>query len=111
MRCVMDELKRVEFGDAGAMPEMLRAKVRRRRVVHRVKMGGAGLCVLMVAVVGVLMARPTSQKPALDGWRDGAVIGIDDPIFDALDQGRGMGRADTRWRAGARLDGDWVLEM
>lgn len=106
----MDELKRVEFGGAGAMPEMLRARVRRRRVVHRVKMGGAGLCVLLVAVVGVLMARPGVEVRD-DGWRDGAVIGIDDPMFDALDQGRGMGRVDSRWRAGARLDGDWVLEM
>ena len=33
----MDELKAVEFGDAGAMPEMLRARVRRRRVAHRVR--------------------------------------------------------------------------
>ncbi|MCA9274580.1 MAG: hypothetical protein KDA29_00985 [Phycisphaerales bacterium] len=106
----MDELKRVEFGDAGAMPEMLRAKVRRRRVVHRAKVGGAGLCVVMVTVVGVLIARP-GVEVRNDGWRDGAVIGIDDPMFDALDQGRGMGRVDPRWRAGARLDGDWVLEM
>ena len=106
----MDELKRVEFGDAGAMPEMLRSRVRRRRVVHRVKVGGAGLCVLMVAVLGVLIARP-GVEVRNDGWRDGAVIGIDDPMFDALDQGHGMGRVDSRWRAGARLDGDWVLEM
>lgn len=107
----MDELKRVEFGDAGAMPEMLRSRVRRRRMLHRVKIGGAGLCVLLVAVVGVLMARPGAQGTGMEGWREGAVIGIDDPMFDALDSGRGMGRVDTRWRAGARLDGDWVLEM
>ena len=107
----MDEMKRVEFGEAGAMPEALRARVRRRRVVHRVKMGGAVACVVLVAVLGVLMARPGAQSPALDGWRDGAVISIDDPMFDALDQGHGMGRVDTRWRAGARLDGEWVLEM
>ncbi|MEZ6163297.1 MAG: hypothetical protein R3B67_02565 [Phycisphaerales bacterium] len=107
----MDELKRGEFGDAGAMPEMLRARVRRRRVVHRVKMGGAGLCVLLVAVVGVLIARP-GVEVRNDGWRDGAVISIDDPMFDALDGGRGQPGGDlTQWRAGARFDGDWVLEM
>lgn len=107
----MDELKRVEFGAAGAIPEMLRARLRRRRVVHRVKMGGAGLCVVMVAVLGVVMARPGDQSPQ-DSWRGGAVISIDDPMFDALDGGSGQPGGDlTRWRAGARVDGDWVLEM
>ena len=107
----MDELKSMEFGDAGAMPEMLRSRVRRRRVLHRVKIGGAGLCVLLVSVVGVFAIQPSDRGNALDGWREGAVIGIDDPMFDALDSGRGMGRVDPRWRAGARLDGDWVLEL
>lgn len=105
----MDELKRVEFGDAGAMPEMLRTQLRRRRVVRRVKVGGGGvLCLLLVAAVGVLVARP-GDPSAPGSWQDGAVISIDDPMFDALDRGDGMGRVDTRWRAGARLDGDWVL--
>ncbi|MCR9075434.1 MAG: hypothetical protein NXI07_05280 [bacterium] len=106
----MDELKRVEFGDAGAMPETLRSRVRRRRVVHRARVGGGVVCVLLVAVVGVLVGRPGDPSPQ-DSWRGGAVITIDDPMFDALDRGDGMGRVDTRWRAGARLDGDWVLEM
>ncbi len=108
----MDELKAMEFGDAGAMPDALRARVQRRRMVHRARVGGGMLCVLLVAVVGVMLARPSASTPTMDGWRDGAVISIDDPMFDALDGGRGgLGSDLTRWRAGARLDGDWALEM
>lgn len=106
----MDELKRVEFGDAGALPEALRSRVRRRRVVHRARVGGGVVCVLLVAVVGVLVGRPGGQSQQ-GSWQNNAVITIDDPMFDALDEGLGNSRVDTRWRAGARLDGDWVLEM
>ena len=106
----MDELRKMEVGDAGAMPETLRSRVRRRRVVHRARVGGGVVCVLLVAVVGVLVARP-GDPSAQGSWQGGAVITIDDPMFDALDRGDGMGRVDTRWRAGARLDGEWVLEM
>jgi len=106
----MDELTKMEVGDAGALPEALRTRVRRRQVVHRARVGGGILCVLMVAAVGVLVGRPGGQSQH-DSWQNNAVITIDDPMFDALDEGYRNNRVDTRWRAGARLDGDWVLEM
>lgn len=108
----MDELKAVEFGDAGAMPEVLRARVRRRRVAHRVRIGGGVvLGVALVAMAGVFFSQAGPAGSGVDGWRDGVVISIDDPMFDALDRVEGNNRVDTRWRAGARLDGDWALEM
>ena len=106
----MDELKPIEVADAGGLPEALRSRVRRRRVVHRARVGGGVVCVLLVAVVGVLVGRPGGQSQQ-GSWQNNAVITIDDPMFDALDEGYRNNRVDTRWRAGARLDGDWVLEM
>jgi hypothetical protein len=106
----MDELKTNAFGDSGRMPDTVRSRVRRRRITHRVQTGGAVLCVALVAALGVLMTRPSVESPD-NAWRGGAVISIDDPMFDALDRGLGENRVDPRWRAGARLDGDWVLEM
>ena len=106
----MDELKPIEVADAGGLPEALRSRVRRRRVVHRARVGGGVVCVLLVAVVGVLVGRPGGQSQQ-GSWQNNAVITIDDPMFDALDEGYRNNRVDSRWRAGARLDGDWVLEM
>lgn len=106
----MDEMKTGSFGDSGGLPDAVRICVRRRRVVHRAKTAGAAVCVVIVATIGVVVSRPADQS-AGDAWRHGAVISIDDPMFDALDRGVGENRVDPRWRAGARLDGDWVLEM
>ena len=58
----MDELKPIEVADAGGLPEALRSRVRRRRVVHRARVGGGVVCVLLVAVVGVLVGRRRSKK-------------------------------------------------
>ena len=110
MRCVMDELTKMEVGDAGALPEALRTRVRRRQVVHRARVGGGVVCVLLVAVVGVLVGQ-VDDETTRGAWEHNAVITIDDPMFDALDEGYRNNRVDTRWRAGARLDGEWVLEM
>ncbi|MAO25124.1 MAG: hypothetical protein CMJ35_06750 [Phycisphaerae bacterium] len=108
----MDELKAVEFGDAGGLPDAVRSRVRRRRAVRRVRgLAGSAAVLALCAVVGVFVIGPGDHGAGVHGRSDGAVISLDDPMFDALDQGRGMGRVDTRWRAGARLDGDWVWEM
>ena len=106
----MDEMKTGSFGDSGGLPDAVRTTVRRRRAMHRAKAGGAVLCVVLVAALGVLMTRP-GVEATKEAWREGAVISIDDPMFDALDRGFGENRVDPRWRAGVRLDGDWVLEM
>ena len=108
----MDELKPIEVADAGGLPDVVRAKVRRRRAVHRARAGaGVGVVgVMLVAMVGVMMVQ-VNDGPVRDAWEHNAVISLDDPMFDALDEGYRNNRVDTRWRAGARLDGDWVLEM
>tara|TARA_E500000318_G_scaffold42553_2_gene40695 strand:- start:845 stop:1165 length:321 start_codon:yes stop_codon:yes gene_type:complete len=106
----MDELKPIEVADAGGLPDAVRARVRRRRVVHRARVGGGVVCVLLVAVVGVLMVQ-VDDETTRGAWEHNAVISLDDPMFDALDEGYRNNRVDSRWRAGARLDGDWVLEM
>ena len=106
----MDELKPIEVADAGGLPDAVRSRVRRRRVVRRTRVGAGVVCVMLVAVVGVMMVQ-VDDKPTRDAWEHNAVISLDDPIFDALDQGYRNNRVDTRWRAGARLDGDWVLEL
>jgi len=108
----MDEFKAVEFGDAGAMPVALRARLKRRRAARRVRgLAGSAVVLALCAVVGVFLLKPMQQTPSVPGWRAGAVITLDDPMFDALDGGNGDQRVDTRWRAGTRLDGDWVWEM
>ena len=48
----MDELKPIEVADAGGLPDVVRAKVRRRRAVHRAR-AGAG-----VGVVCVMLGHP-----------------------------------------------------
>ena len=106
----MDELKPIEVADAGGLPDAVRARVRRRREVHRARLGAGVVCVVLVAVVGVMMVQ-VDDETSRDAWEHDAVISLDDPMFDALDEGYRNNRADTRWRAGARLDGDWVLEM
>ncbi len=106
----MDELKPIEVADAGGLPDAVRARVRRRQVVHRARIGAGAVCVVLVAMAGVMMVRPGGQSQQ-GSWQNNAVITIDDPMFDALDEGYRNNRVDTRWRAGARLDGDWVLEM
>lgn len=108
----MDEFKAVEFGDAGAMPVALRARLKRRRAARRVRgLAGSAVVLALCAAVGVYVMPPMEHTPSTPGWRAGAVITLDDPMFDALDGGNGDQRMDTRWRAGARLDGDWVLEL
>ncbi len=106
----MDELKKMEVGDVGAMPDALRARVRRRRVAHRARVGVGVVCVVLVAAVGMMMVQ-VDEETTRDAWEHNAVFSLDDPMFDALDEGYRNNRVDTRWRAGARLDGDWVLEM
>lgn len=106
----MDELKPIEVADAGGLPDAVRARVRRRRVVHRARVGASVVCVVLVALAGVMMVQ-VDDETTRDAWEHNAVISLDDPMFDALDEGYRNNRVDTRWRAGARLDGDWVLEM
>lgn len=106
----MDELKPIEVADPGGLPDAVRARVRRRRAVHRARAGAGVVCVMLVAMVGVMMVQVNDEQPR-DAWEHNAVISLDDPMFDALDEGYRNNRVDTRWRAGARLDGDWVLEM
>ncbi len=106
----MDELKPIEIADAGGLPDAVRARVRRRRVAHRARVGVGVVCVMLVAAVGAMMVQ-VNDETSRDAWEHNAAISLDDPMFDALDEGYRNNRVDTRWRAGARLDGDWVLEM
>src|SRR5690606_14580550 len=117
VRCAMDELKTIEFGDAGVMPEALRARLRRRRWARRtLQAGGAGL--VLVALVGgaaVLLGSPTGPDRGRElGGRLGPVLSIDDPMFDGLDGFDGRGatpRSSVRWRAGSWLSGELSLEI
>jgi len=99
---------------SGALPASVRARVRRRRVVHRVKTGGGAIAGLAACVlVVVVLMRPSASGPGqgVPSWNEGAVIGIDDPMFDALDGRGGSLTGGTRWRAGMRLDDEWVLDI
>ena len=70
------------------------------------------MCVLAIAgVVGFVAIQELGHGSDEMDRIDQSVLTIDDPMFDGLDQGRGAAPADPRWRAGARLDVDWVLEM
>lgn len=106
----MDDLKPIEVAETGGLPDTVRARVRRRRVVHRARVGAGVVCLVLVALVGVVMVQ-MDDATTRDAWEHNAVISLDDPMFDALDEGYRNNRVDTRWRAGTRLDGDWVLEM
>jgi hypothetical protein len=108
----MDEFKTIDFGDVGVLPDALRTKLKRRRGVRRVRQfAGSAMIVALCAAAGVYMTQPIKQTPSTAGWHAGAVITLDDPMFDILDEVNGDQRVDTRWRAGAWLDGDWALEM
>lgn len=108
----MDEFKTIEFGDAGALPETLRTKLKRRRAVRRVRgAAGSAVVVALCVAVGVYLMQPMEQTPSTPGWRAGAMITLDDPMFDALDGGNGDQRVDTRWRAGARFNEELVLDL
>ncbi|MFG0298284.1 MAG: hypothetical protein ACF8K1_01605, partial [Phycisphaerales bacterium JB047] len=82
----MDELKPIEVADAGGLPNAVRAKVRRRRAVHRARAGAGVVCVMLVALIGVMMVQ-VHDGPVRDAWEHNAIISIDDPMFDALDEG------------------------
>lgn len=108
----MDEIRALEFGDAGGLPAVLRARLRRRRHVRRARaMGGAALVASLFAAAGVLVVVPVEDDSVPQGMRDGAVISIDDPMFDSLDWRGESGGDLTRWRAGARLEDVWLLEL
>lgn len=108
----MDEFKTIEFGDAGALPAALRTKLKRRRLVRRTRgVAGSVVIVALCAAVGVYVMQPMEHTPSTPGWRAGAVITLDDPMFDALDGVNRDQRIDTRWRAGARLNEGLVLDL
>lgn len=110
----MDEIQAVEFGDTGGLPTALRAMLRRRRHVRRARaIGGAALVASLFAAGGALVVPPVEDDSGAQSWRDGAVISIsiDDPMFDSLDWRGESGGDLTRWRAGARLEDVWLLEL
>ncbi|MCA9279594.1 MAG: hypothetical protein H6815_00810 [Phycisphaeraceae bacterium] len=111
----MDELKDVDSGlyrDAGALPDALRMQVRRRRIVHRLKTGsGVALGVLLMTVVGVFIAQPNASNESINRPLNGAVISIDDPIFDTLDVEAERSPDATVWRASMLLNSDWSMGL
>lgn len=97
---------------ASGLPDAVRAKVRGRRRAVRVRNVSTGVFVFaLVGGIGLIAMQQLGQGGADMDRIDRSVLTIDDPMFDGLDQGRGAAPADPRWRAGARLDVDWVLEM
>ena len=110
----MDEFKSMDagaMGDAGTLPGELRRALRRRRIMRRGRgLAGSAVVLALLAAVGVFVADPDRDGMDMQGWNDGAVISIDDPMFDALDGiGDGIGGGvDTRWRAGARLNSEAI---
>ena len=97
---------------SSGLPDVVRARVRGRRRMVRVRNVTTGLCVFaLVGGVGLVAMQQLGQGGADMDRIDRSVLTIDDPMFDGLDQGRGAAPAEPRWRAGARLDVEWVLEM
>ena len=102
----MDEMKVFQsgaIGEPGTLPDGLRAMVRRRRAVRRVRACGGAIgacvCVLAVSLVFWPAADTVGREPG------GAVlVTIDDPMFDSLDRGAAGPRVGRGWRAGMRLE-------
>lgn len=112
----MDDLTPIEFPPNDALPAGVRARVRRRRVVRRLRAGGGvALVLLLGAALSVQIARPipTGGAPANphSPLAAGTLIGIDDPMFRGMDMAPRRQPVDRRWRAGARPEIDWVLGL
>lgn len=116
------ELSGGDFGRGGTLPEAVRAKVRGRRTARRVRTLGAaavlalcaaGFLKLRPAAPGTLPDRPTPQHAS------GAIIGIDDPMFEGLDGTAPVGSQGARdaaprgvvWRAGLRRNEGLSLDI
>jgi len=99
----MDRLETLDcgsFGDAGGLPDSLRARVRRQRAARRAKICGGliSVCVLLIALV--VMPFAVDSRGAPDASHSGEMLlTIDDPIFDSLEHGLSGMRADSGWRA------------
>ncbi len=101
----MDEIKGPVFGDAGELPDTLRALVRRKRAARRARSLGLSAVVLAAFALGGLALMRDAHAPALVEQRAvaGGVIGIDDPMFDGLVRPGSFSGDLQRWRAGAGL--------